>query len=158
MYFQDCKTLDQAKTLFRTLCHKLHPDKGGKASEFIKMQTEFKAFKPSVSYDSDKDFNYETFYNLVSLFDGLQGIKISFVGIFIWLEDIDKGATYNQREAIKSIIIDKYNHARFAGKKKAWYFSPVDYTQKFRSKKTLEQVKSTWGCKSFQSKSNLQLN
>ena len=44
-YFNDCKTIDQAKNKFRTLCMKLHPDKGGKESEFIQMFNQFKELK-----------------------------------------------------------------------------------------------------------------
>lgn len=150
-YFKDCTTLDEAKTLFRKLSHQLHPDKGGTHEEFIKLRAEFESFKPSKSFESDKDFNRSKFYDMVMKFEGLRDIKISFVGSFIWLEDMTPGATYGQREKIKGIEIEGKNQPRFAGKKKAWYYSPVDYKQKSKTKKSLDQIKDYYGCKAFKS-------
>ena len=36
-YFLGVKNANELKELFRKLCNSLHPDKGGKASEFIAM-------------------------------------------------------------------------------------------------------------------------
>ena len=150
-YFNDCKTLDEAKTLFRKLCLKLHPDTGGTNKDFICMFNQFKSFKPAEGFK--QAFNAEQFYNNeVRIFDSLNDVKVSFVGSFIWLEDNEKGATYNQKEIIKAIIIQGKNKARFAGKKKAWYYSPEGYKQKAKSGKSLEQIKSKYGSKEFATK------
>lgn len=164
-YFSDCKTLDEAKTLFRKLCVKLHPDTSGYNSQkdFIKMYAEFKAFRPTVKRDSDEDFNADQFYNIIKKFDGLEGIKISFVGIFIWLEDIEpqdnykENATFKQKEQLKAIKLDGFNPVRFAKRKQAWFFSPEGYKQKFKSNKNLDQIKDTWGCKTVQTKDRKRL-
>lgn len=168
MYFNNCKSLDEAKNLFRELCKKLHPDTSGYDSEkdFVKMYAEFKkiknnTFDSSKCSDSEKEFNAnfdaEKFYNLIKLFDGLENIKISFVGCFIWLEDIVKNATFQQKENIKLIKIEGYNPARFASTKKVWYFSPVDYVQKSKGTHDLEEIKKKYGNNSFVTKSNLKL-
>jgi hypothetical protein len=151
MYFKNCTTLDEAKTLFRELSKQLHPDTSGSdtAHLFISMFKEFKAFKPTQTNDKDEPFNADAFYNQIKHFDGLNDIKINFVGSFIWLEDIENGATYFQREAIKNIKIDGYNGARFASQKKSWYFSPVDYVKKSHKATDLETIKSRYGCKTF---------
>lgn len=158
MYFETAKTIEQAKNLFRDLCKKLHPDTSGydSQSEFIKMFNEFKKFKPNDS-TGEESFDASKFYDLVKKFDVLQDIKINFVGTFIWLEDIKPNATYLQRNVIKNIILDGFNSVRFAPTKKLWYFSPVDYVQKSKSKKDFEEIKKTYGAKSFNSKGNLQL-
>lgn len=156
MYFNNCTTLDQAKTLFRKLCKELHPDKGGIAKDFISMFNEFKAFKPSEG--KEENFNADKFYNLIQKFDGLKDIQINFVGSFIWLEDLVIGATYEQKNSIKAISIDGYNNARFAGQKKLWYFSPSDYKQKAKSRKSFEEIKNTFGCNSYKTKKQLQLS
>ena len=141
MYFETAKTIEQAKNLFRDLCKKLHPDTSGfdSQSEFIKMFNEFKNFKPNDS-TGEKSFDASKFYDLVKKFDVLQDIKINFVGTFIWLEDIKPNATYLQRNVIKNIILDGFNSVRFAPTKKLWYFSPVDYVQKSKSKKDFEEI------------------
>ncbi len=160
MYFKTCNTLDEAKTLFRELSKKLHPDTSGAdtASEFIAMFKEFKSFKPRQTSDTDENFNAETFYNQIKGFDALHDIKISFVGSFIWLEDIETGATYHQRQTIKSVVIDGYNGARFASQKKSWYFSPVDYKQKSRVKADLDTIKSRYGCKTFATRQTFKIS
>jgi len=147
-YFNDCKTLDEAKTLFRKLCLKLHPDTGGTNKDFIYMFNQFKSFRPSKGFE--QPFNAEQFYNNeVRIFDSLNDVKVSFVGSFIWLEDNEKGATYRQKDAINAIVIQGKNKARFAGKKKVWYFSPEGYKQKAKSGKSLDQIKSKYGSKEF---------
>lgn len=158
MYFESVKTIEQAKNLFRDLCKKLHPDTSGydSQSDFVKMFNEFKRFKANDS--TDENFDASKFYDLLKKFDILQDIKINFVGTFIWLEDIKPNSTYLQRNTIKSIIIDGYNNVRFAPTKKLWYFSPIDYIQKSKSNKDFEEIKKTYGTKSFNSKGNLQLN
>lgn len=151
MYFNNCTTLDQAKTLFRELSKKLHPDTSGSdtAHLFIAMFKEFKAFKPSEKHENDQHFNADTFYNLIKIFDGLNDLKIEFVGSFIWLSDGETGSTYAQKEAIKAIKIDGFKSASYASAKKKWFFSPEDYKQKSKSNKTFEELKTRYGCKTF---------
>ena len=145
-YFKDCKTIDEAKNLFRRLCLELHPDKGGNDADFILMYSQFKNFRPTAGPDHTKDnFNAEKFYNMVKLFEGLEGVNISFVGSFIWLE----GNTMLNKDKIKSIKIEGYKPANWAKVKKCWFFSPEDYKQKSRSTKDLEQLKSEYGCRTF---------
>jgi hypothetical protein len=160
MYFQTCNTLDQAKTLFRELSKKLHPDTSGSdtAHLFIAMFKEFKAFKPKQTSDTDENFNADEFYNQIKGFDTLNDIQINFVGSFIWLEDIEAGATYYQRQTIKSVVIEGYNPARFASQKKAWYFSPIDYKQKSRSNKSLDDIKNRYGCKTFATRQTFKIS
>lgn len=145
-YFKDCNTIDEAKTTFRKLCLILHPDKGGKASDFIELMKQFKSFRPSQKRENENEnFDREEFYNIIQMFSGLDGLNISFVGSFIWLE----GNTMTHKDAIKSIKIEGYKNANWAKVKKAWFFSPLDYMQKSRSQKNLEEIKQTYGCKTF---------
>ena len=157
-YFTTVTNLDQAKAEFRKLSLKLHPDTSGYDSQadFVKMMKTFKKvtenLKFNTGYDSDKDFNADTFYNIVKKFDKLTDIKISFVGSFIWLEDLVVGAMYSQKADIKAIDLADYNSARWAKKKVSWYFSPVDYKQKGRSGKSLEQLKEKYSTQEFRTR------
>jgi hypothetical protein len=126
------------------------------------MFAEFKKFKPSQQQtEKEKEdytnFDPSEFYDMIKNFDSLEEINISFVGSFIWLEDETQGATYKQKDTIKSIKLIGYNNARFASVKKSWYYSPEDYAQKGKGKKTLEQIKSTYGCKTFKNKKAYQI-
>lgn len=160
MYF-NVKTIEEAKNKFRDLCKMLHPDTSGydSQSDFVKMFNEFKAFKPSVTNKEEETvFNADEFYNLLKHFDVLNNININFVGTFIWLEDIEPRATYNQREQIKSIVLEGFNSVRFAPVRKLWYFSPEDYKQRKCSKKSFDEIKESWGTTSFKMNNTLTLN
>ena len=159
MYFKDCNTIDEAKTLFRKLCKELHPDKGGKQSDFIKMFNEFKAFKPKTDkHKQAETFNADKFYDLIQKFEGLKDIEINFVGSWIFLTDIKVGATYLQKEAIKAINLDSYESARFSKSKKAWYFMPKGTKVYKKRGKSLDKLKNTYGCDTFKTKTNLELS
>lgn len=148
-YFKDCQTLAEAKTVYRKLCMKFHPDKGGNAKDFIQLLKQFKNFVPRKKTESDASFNYEKFHNLVMKFEHLDGLKVSFVGTFIWIE----GNTYPQKDKIKAINLDGYNSARFAKRKKCWYFSPQGYKKTSRKNMKLEQIKTVFGSETYQTKS-----
>jgi hypothetical protein len=163
-YFNNCKDLNEAKDLFRKLCMQLHPDhNNGKDQEFIKMHAEFKTaantLKFKTGFDTDKNFNPDNFYNNVQKFDGLKDVQINFIGDFIWLTDGAKyGAMYSQLEQIKKIYVEGLNVPRWASKKKSWMFSPIDYSQKSKSKKTLDELKQKYNSKTFTSKGAAQLS
>ena len=155
-YFAQCNTLDDAKNLFRKLCFDLHPDHNKSATahkDFIEMMKQFKAFKPSAKYarESDENFNADKFYNIVKQFENLQDVLVSFVGIFIWLEDEPhaEGATKRQKEDIKKIKLEGYNPPRWARKRAKWYYSPEGYKQFKRCNKTFDELKRTWGSKTY---------
>lgn len=162
MYFINVKTIEEAKNIFRDLCKMLHPDTSGYDSQtdFVKMFNEFKAFKPKLTTQADNKtkFDADEFYNLLKHFDVLKNVKINFVGSFIWLEDLEPKATYKQRDIIKGIVLDGFNPVRFAPVRKLWYYSPEEYKQRKKSKKTFEEIKEHWGTKSFQTNNTLTLN
>ena len=157
-YFKDCTTQDSAKNLFRILCFELHPDKRQDKEtahkDFINLMQQFKAFKPTEDHARKTDdlFNHDEFYNTVMRFADLENVLITFIGSFIWLEDGPRhaGATKEQKEEIKKILINGYNVPRFAFKRKKWYYSPLGYKQKHRCNKSFEQLKYTWGHKTFE--------
>jgi len=152
-YFNECTTLDDAKNLFKKLCFELHPDTSGRDSqtEFVKMFAEFKKFKPQTAREEDKEFNADEFYNTVKRFEGLKNVLVTFVGSFIWLEDEPNhdGSTKAQKEDIKKILLDGFNSPRFSRTRAKWFYSPVGYKQKFRSKKSFDEIRQTWGSKSY---------
>lgn len=155
-YFKECTTIDEAKTLFNKLVFELHPDTSGynSQSDFIRMYNEFKGLKLKDFSGKEAKANVDELYNLVKLFDGLEGVIVSFVGSFIWLE----GDTYNNKDKIKAISIDGMNPPRYASKKKAWYFSPMDYKKKGKKSLGLNEIKDLYGSKQYKAKGQYKLS
>ena len=157
-YFLDVKNANELKLLYRKLCNELHPDKGGKASDFIAMMDEYNSIKDSFNNENENEnLNAEQFYNLLQQLEKLTNIRIEFIGSFIWLFDEVEGSMYQQKEIIKSFIFDGYNSARWAKFKKSWYFSPTYYKSKGKAV-ALKLIKTKYGVKAFQSKGIKQLN
>lgn len=149
-YFKDCSTLDEAKKVYRKLLMQFHPDKPtGSHTKTVDLINQFKAFRPTKQSNTDKDFNFDKFHNLVMKFEHLNGLTVSFVGSWIWIE----GNTYPQKDKIKAIKIEGANPARFASKKKAWYIAPENGGKKRRSSgKSLEQIKAVYGAETYKTK------
>ena len=149
--FETCKTFDEAKTLFRTLSKKMHPDLGGSHEEFLNLMTQFENFKPVFNSENEfanKEFDKEKFAEIIDLLKDLDNVQITFAGTFIWVE----GDTYSQREKIKALNLPNYKNARFAGKKKAWYFAPIDYVKKSRKDYGLDEIKKMFGAETYTQK------
>ena len=156
-YFLNVSNSNELKSLYRKLCNELHPDKGGKASDFIAMMDEYNSLKDSFNSETESEnLNAEQFYNLLQQLEKLTNIRIEFIGSFIWLFDEVEGSMYQQREIIKGFIFDGYNLARWAKVKKSWYFSPADYKSKGKAV-DLSLIKTKYGVKSFQSKGILKI-
>lgn len=156
-YFLNVSNSNELKSLYRKLCNELHPDKGGKASDFIAMMDEYNSLKDSFNSEKESDnLNSEQFYNLLQQLEKLTNVRIEFIGSFIWLFDEVKGSMYQQKEIIKGFIFDGYNLARWAKVKKSWYFSLADYKSKGKAIDLLK-IKSKYGVKSFQSKGILKI-
>ena len=153
-YFINCQTLDQAKNEFRKLCLILHPDKGGNASEFIEMYKQFKAFKPTVKNDKENEpFDASQFYDLIQNFGNFEGLNISFVGSFIWIE----GNTMLYKDKLKSLQLQGYKSAMWAKVKKAWYYAPLEYKRKSGKTYELSEIKQKYGCNTFATKTRLKI-
>jgi hypothetical protein len=153
-YFNECKTIDEAKNVFKKLCFELHPDHNESETahhDFIKMREQYENFRPSEGRERTKNDKADSIYNIVKQFETLDNVLVSFVGSFIWLEDEPHffGSTKSQKNSIKKIILEGYNSPRFAFKRKKWYFSPIGYKQKSKSSKSFEQLKDKWGSKTY---------
>lgn len=154
-YFEGCKTTDEAKNTFRKLCMILHPDKGGSNAEFIELMKQFEAFRPTAGKQAEdgQPFNTSKFYDMIQNFEDMEGLNISFVGSWIWIE----GDTMKHKDALKSLTLDGYKSASWAKVKKAWFFSPIEYKKKSGITKGLEEIKQYYGCNTFKTKTTFKL-
>ena len=145
-YFETCGTLDEAKSAYRRYAAALHPDMGGDAIEFSRMRAAFEAFTPSSEkYDGERmQWNAKDFADVIEQLMTIPGITIEICGSFIWVDGLDKDNKLG-RDAIKSIDGgEAMNSARFAPKKKLWYFEPKGYRRRQRGR-----------CRSFYSQDDI---
>lgn len=106
-YFNDCKTEQQTKTLFRHLSKILHPDLGGTCKDFCELETQYRAKLKSLNgtynnKEDEKQGKRQYFYDeaietdLMNMLRGLQGLRlpetveISLQGTWIWVKGTHK--------------------------------------------------------------------
>lgn len=153
-WFNDCKSMEEAKETYKRLCRKYHPDlnESDTTAEMQSINSEFEkvfeVLKNNRTAESNENPNgsaadmSETpaeFINIINELINCDGVEIDLVGRWIWLA----GNTYPYKDIIKSL------NFKWAHKKKAWYWHRAEDTCKSRSSLTLDEVKKKYGCKSF---------
>jgi len=147
-YFKDCKSIEEAKKVYRKLLLKNHPDQAGVAGEAatIEIINQFNRFIDCFVSDSfnayyaDKD-DKPDMSTVTPFQDVLKKIidfdcDIEIIGYWIYCF-----RSYEVREALKEIGF------WFSSKHKAWVFSGGAKTR-FYSKKTLDEIRADKGsCK-----------
>lgn len=144
-YFKDCKTLQEAKILYKKLALQHHPDRGGDPEVMKAINLSYENFLKNGAnkFDSEK-FNEEIRLNeeyneAISKVINLQGVLLELVGGWLW-------ATGNTK-----MYKDIFKEAGYfyAPKKQAWYFRTEEWSCKGRKKKnlTLDQIRSKYGSK-----------
>ena len=142
-YFENCKTLDEAKKLYLSLAKIHHPDKGGDTAIFQEILNQFEAFKPtSEKYKGEQEqWNAAEYSAIVEELIKIPVIEVEICGSWIWIS----GDTKPYKDLIKAIPTGDSYKRGFSGQKSQWYFSPTGY--KKLSKKTIpmDQIRSFYG-------------
>lgn len=125
-YFKsDIKTLEELKKEYKKLVMQLHPDitKRDTTKEFQAMGAEYeqlfnrlKDFKMDKNGNIKKEVNKENvniFKNIIDKIIFFEGITISIIGQWIWIE----GNSYNYKEELKKLGF------KWSKNKKAWYYA-----------------------------------
>jgi curved DNA-binding protein CbpA len=137
-YFQDCKTIAEAKKLYHKLCKEYHPDISPHPDATRIMQdinNQFDNFK----VQDDADLKYkeeqehftqesEQFRNIITDLYRVKGIKFDVLGSWIWITK----STKDIKELIKAINpkgekYEMYKPFLWHRKKGMWYCSPKSY-------------------------------
>ena len=156
--FKDCKTLEEAKELFKQLSRKYHPDMNPDKdttetmksinAEFEQVFKTLKNKHRSEGTDTTADSREngaettETpaeFMYIINTLISCEGLTIELVGRWIWLT----GNTYPHKDIIKGLGF------RWANSKRAWYFRNEADACKSRKKLSLDEIKEKYGCQSF---------
>lgn len=158
-WFKNCETLEDVKKTYRKLCFKYHPDiyKGDNGETMKEINNEYEiAFKMyrnkhkakaeekntagSTAAQATVEEMPEAFKKIINGLVGCDGIQIDIVGTWVWLT----GNTYTHKEKIKQLGF------KWANKKKAWYWHSPEEKKATHSKMTLDEIKSKYGCTTYQ--------
>ena len=156
-FFENTKTLDELRKEYRRLAMLHHPDKGGDTSlmQIINEQYE-KLSNKLINSNADfsqgrKDYEHQVSEEIIQRLDKiiyLQGLDIELIGSWIWVT----GNTFAVRETLKT------EGFKFSHPKAAWYWHKGEYFKKSGKIMSLDQMRSTWGSESIESKDSKQHN
>lgn len=141
-YFNECRTIEEAKALYNILAKKNHPDKGGDTATMQAINTEYAFACAHIAKGAgmtDAEANEEVrlseeYRQIIEAIINLPNIEIELVGRWLWIT----GNTYPLRKQLKEINLS------YSGPRKAWYYSPDEYKGR-ASNKTLEEIKTKYG-------------
>ena len=145
-YFNSTMTADEAKSMFRKMAVKLHPDKeGGSHLEFIRLKKEYENYLKGSHCFTSKQASDETnamdeFIKANEFIKSFAGCTIELTGSWIWI----CGNTFPYKDQIKE------NGFSFSGAKKKWYKAPNELDKTKRKRGTsFEKIKTSYGYESF---------
>ena len=163
-YFTNYHTAQEVKVRYRELIKQYHPDLHS-ANDFNKynnIMAEINAEYDEIaaqgfqtytnnsatSTDNQTTNDLGAFKNIINKVIFLEGVNISIVGTWVWIE----GNTYPHRDTLRAAGF------MWASKKKAWYWhSPEEIVIRHSNKMSLYEIKNLYGCKSVNTISKPQL-
>lgn len=154
-YFNNCKSIEDVKKLYKKLCKQYHPDLNkDDTTEIMKQvnaeyETAFNRFKNihesaddnTKTYTSSKETS-ETAAEFMVIINKLvtcEGLEISVCGKWLWAE----GLTFPYKELLKNL------NFRYASKKKCWYWHKAEDASRNHKEMSLDEIKKLHGCETF---------
>jgi curved DNA-binding protein CbpA len=142
-WFNDCKTLEDVKSLYKKLAKQYHPDLGGDTATMQQINLEFsfasakviKGANLSEEETENEILSSEAYRNAIEKIIHLDGITIELVGAWVWIT----GNSYPVRAKLKDAGFF------FASKKLAWYFRTAEYKVSKGGKKSLDEIRDKYG-------------
>lgn len=144
-YFKDCQTIEDVKQEYKRLAKQLHPDCGGDAEEFKRMQadyqTAFKRYKnlhrnmEGETYEKETQETPEEFAEIINKVIHFEGVVCEVIGAWVWLS----GNTMIYKDAIKAAGF------WWSKSKKAWYWNGDKEKTKRRGRYSMNQLRERYG-------------
>lgn len=166
-YFANITTAQELKKAYKRLCLQLHPDKGGDPAEFKAMQAEYEEVAQRIArgeaagnyqHNKKKDGTYKTaeeiyqeqqaFRVVIEKLITLEGLELEICGGWLWIG----GNTYQHHEAIKA------TGAKYASKKKMWYWFSGEWVRKSRKHYTMDEIRDLHGSEKLQQRPTYKLS
>lgn len=145
--FQNLKTIEQAKSVYKKLAKIYHPDKGGDSEQFKSLNKEYHRFIDnfSISHLEDADFedlNIEL-EKIIAEILHYENIIIEIVGSWLWVS----GDTKEIKEVLKSLGF------KWARKKQMWFFGELKKSRS-RGDMDINDIKNKYGSTTVKQKLN----
>ena len=144
-HFNECKSLDEAKVLYKKLALQLHPDRSGydSTADFQAMQNQFENFRPtSEKFKGEFDaWNAVEYAELIQQLMQIPDITIEICGSWIWLA----GNTKPVKEQIKAVDTGEGMRRGWSKNKQKWYFSPKGYKKRNGKVLDFEEIQNLYG-------------
>lgn len=142
-FFNDCKTLDEVKALYKKLALEHHPDRGGDTATMQAINAEYAFVSARIAKgagftqeETDREMNFsQTYQQVLEKIIHLPGIVIEQVGLWIWV-------TGNTRPVCKEL---KAAGLLYASKKQAWYYRSEDLKELRGGRKSLDEIRHKYG-------------
>lgn len=153
MYFNNCKSWDEAKNLYRELAKKLHPDLGGEHLSFIKMKDEFDNFNPDQKEKRDEFFNAAIYSAIIDQLVLIEGLKITICGNWIWVM-----SEKHHKDLIKAVDLPENWKRAWNKSKNMWYFCEKGYRKFSKRELSFGEIKALYGHQDVESKGMTKIN
>lgn len=142
-YFQNCKTIDEAKKKYYELAKVHHPDRGGETATFQEILNQFEKFKPvSEKFSGEFDqFDAAEYSEIISQLINIPEIIVEICGSWVWIS----GNTKPYKEQIKGISTGNSYKRGWSQKKGMWYFSPSGYRKRSRTEFNINDIRKMYG-------------
>lgn len=151
-YFENARTLEDVKQLYKKLARELHPDCNpgrNTTAEFQQMQQQFEeAFKrlknvhmnkDGETYEKETEETPEQYAGIINALLKLDGLMIELCGSWLWIT----GNTKEHHEAIKALGF------KWSKNKAAWYFHFEPYRKHSKKSVDLDTIRSMYGSQRF---------
>jgi len=143
--FENIQGINEAKTVFKKLAKKLHPDVGGSNEEFKLLNKIYNdILENKIYFSNDAKFDIEL-EKIISQILHYEDITIEVVGSWIWLS----GNTKAIKEKLKELSF------KWASKKKMWYYGEMK--GKNIKPKSMSEIKSKYGCETLKSQGKIKI-
>ena len=158
-YFQNCASLDEAKTLYRKLARENHPDHGGDLRTMQEINRQWAEYQAYTARDDARTRQAKAhaegkksaadFHDIDDLAEILRAkveallnispdLIVEVCGLWIWVT----GETKKHHAAIKAV-----EGMRYAHEKQAWYFAAVPSYN--RTRRTMDEIRQMHGSQVF---------